>query len=193
MGEARCLGCTVSGWRPAKRKVGGDALTSPSALLQCRLPGPTKRGSKDGIYSPPPPPPSPPQSLDKEKWAFFGKMGCHLSFKRSSAWLEIASRSHQCRLCSWQKWKCHPRPDCLQEKGRVGSTHQLPTLLEELVGELVGLHCLNFMGLNIIMSISQIRIWKLRCLPETHSSCGLLQEPNHERKEWYDNDGIMWL
>ena len=40
----------------------------------------------------------------------------------------------------------------------MGSTHQLPTLLEELVGELVGLHCLNFMGLNIIMSISQIRI-----------------------------------
>ena len=38
-------------------------------------------------------------------------------------------------------------------------------------------------GLAIIMSISQIRVWKLRCLPETHSSCGLLQEPNHERKE----------
>lgn len=48
-------------------------------------------------------------------------------------------------------------------------------------------------GLAIIMSISQIRVWKLRCLPETHSSCGFLQEPNHERKEWCDNDGVMCL
>ena len=113
---------------PAKRKVGGDALASPLALPQRRLSGPTKYGSKDGTYSPPPPPTSPPQSLDKEKWAFFGKMECHLSFRRNSAWLEIASGSHQCRLCSsWQKWKRHSRPDCLQEEDREGSPHQLLT------------------------------------------------------------------
>lgn len=42
----------MSRWRPAKRKVGGDALASAPALPQCGLPGPTKCGSNDGAYSP---------------------------------------------------------------------------------------------------------------------------------------------
>lgn len=101
--------------------------------------------------------------------------GVPFHFRRSSAWLEIAPWSHQCRLCSsWQKWKRHLGLIACRKKTDLG----LPISFVPYKAGRAGWSALSKPhGSAIIMSISQIRARKLSCLPETYDSCTSYRSP----------------